>query len=51
LAKAGVTVRPLSRHFVGDITDQGLFLGFAAWNEREIDAGAEIIGRVIRKLP
>jgi GntR family transcriptional regulator / MocR family aminotransferase len=51
LAKAGVTARPLSRHFTGEITGQGLFLGFAAWTEREIDAGADIIGRVMRKLP
>jgi GntR family transcriptional regulator/MocR family aminotransferase len=43
--------RPLSRHFTGEITGQGLFLGFAAWTEREIDAGADIIGRVLRKLP
>jgi GntR family transcriptional regulator/MocR family aminotransferase len=43
--------RPLSRHFTGEITGQGLFLGFAAWSEREIDAGADIIGRVMRKLP
>jgi GntR family transcriptional regulator / MocR family aminotransferase len=51
LAKVGVTARPLSRHFTGAITDQGLLLGFAAWNEREIDAGAAIIGGVIRDLP
>ncbi|HEY0910992.1 MAG TPA: PLP-dependent aminotransferase family protein [Bradyrhizobium sp.] len=51
LAKAGVMARPLSRHFTGEITGQGLFLGFAAWTEQEIDAGAEIIGRVMRKLP
>jgi GntR family transcriptional regulator / MocR family aminotransferase len=50
LAKAGVTARPLSRHFTGAITAQGLFLGFAAWNEREIDAGADIIGGVMRQL-
>ncbi len=48
LAAAGVTARPLSRHFTGRITGRGLFLGFAAWNEQEIDAGAEIIGRVLR---
>lgn len=48
LAVAGVTARPLSRHFTGKITGQGLFLGFAAWNEQEIDAGAEIIGKVLR---
>ena len=51
LAKAGVTARPLSRHFTGKVTGQGLFLGFAAWTEREIDAGADIIGRVMRKAP
>ena len=48
LAVAGVTARPLSRHFTGKITGQGLFLGFAAWNEQEIDAGADIIGKVLR---
>jgi GntR family transcriptional regulator/MocR family aminotransferase len=50
LAKLGVTARPLSCHFTGEITDHGLFLGFAAWTEREIDAGADVIGRVVRKL-
>jgi GntR family transcriptional regulator/MocR family aminotransferase len=50
LAKAGVTARPLSRHFTGETTGQGLFLGFAAWPEQEIDAGADLIGRVVRKL-
>ncbi len=51
LAEAGVTVRPLSRHFTGKIDGQGLFLGFAAWTEQEIDEGADIIGRIIRQLP
>jgi GntR family transcriptional regulator/MocR family aminotransferase len=51
LRKAGVMARPLSRHFTGEVTGQGLFLGFAAWTEREIDAGADVIGRVLRKLP
>ena len=50
LARAGVTVRPLSRHFTGKAVDQGLFLGFAAWNEREIDIGADIVCRVMRRL-
>jgi GntR family transcriptional regulator/MocR family aminotransferase len=49
LAKAGVMARPLSRHFTGEVTGRGLFLGFAAWTEQEINAGAEIIGRVMRK--
>ncbi len=51
LARLGVMSRPLSRHFTGEIAAQGLFLGFAAWTEKEIEAGAEIIGRLIRKLP
>ncbi len=42
---------PTCSHFTGEIAAQGLFLGFAAWTEPEIDAGAEIIGRLIRKLP
>jgi GntR family transcriptional regulator / MocR family aminotransferase len=49
LAKAGVMARPLSRHFTGEITGRGLFLGFAAWTEQEIDAGADVISRVMRK--
>jgi GntR family transcriptional regulator/MocR family aminotransferase len=49
LGKAGVAARPLSRHFIGDISGRGLFLGFAAWNEREIDAGVEVIDQVMRK--
>jgi GntR family transcriptional regulator / MocR family aminotransferase len=51
LHAAGVTVRPLSRHYVGGIADHGLFLGFAAWTAREIDAGTEVIGEVLRKRP
>jgi GntR family transcriptional regulator/MocR family aminotransferase len=47
LAELGVAVRPLSPHFVGRVTDRGLFLGFAAWNEAEIEQGAEILGRVL----
>lgn len=51
LAGSGVAARSLSRHFTGEITGQGLFLGFAAWTEREIDAGADVIGSLMRKLP
>ncbi len=47
LAQAGVTVRPLSRHFFGTPAEQGLFLGFAAWTEQEIDAGCAILGDVL----
>jgi GntR family transcriptional regulator/MocR family aminotransferase len=49
LVKAGVAARPLSRHFIGEVRGRGLFLGFAAWNEREIDAGVEIIDQTMRK--
>ncbi|MDP1751174.1 MAG: PLP-dependent aminotransferase family protein [Reyranella sp.] len=48
LARAGVVARPLSRHMIGGRTERGLFLGFAAWNDREIDAAAVLIGRVMR---
>lgn len=46
LAEAGVTARPLSAHYTGRATERGLFLGFAAWTDQEIDAGAHLIGRV-----
>jgi len=46
LAEAGVTARPLSDHYIGKATEQGLFLGFAAWTDEEIDAGAAVIGRI-----
>jgi GntR family transcriptional regulator / MocR family aminotransferase len=51
LSKMGVTARSLSPHFIGGIAEHGLFLGFAAWNEREIEAGADIIGGVMRRWP
>ena len=50
LATAGVTARPLSPHFTGEIGGRGLFLGFAAWNETEIDAAATTIGQVIGEM-
>jgi GntR family transcriptional regulator/MocR family aminotransferase len=50
LAAAGITARPLSPHFTGAIGGQGLFLGFAAWNEPEIDAAAATIGRVLGEM-
>lgn len=49
LAEAGVTARPLSPHYCAQTGAQGLFLGFAAWNECEIDAGVRILARVIRE--
>lgn len=48
LSQAGVMARALSQHFTGAITGQGLFLGFAAWNEQEIDDAAAAIGDVLR---
>ncbi len=49
LIEQGIAVRPLSPHYVGRVTDRGLFLGFAAWNAREIEKGAERIGAVLRR--
>lgn len=50
LAKAGVTSRPLSKHFSGEIGGHGLFLGFSAWNEGEIDAGVGVIKSVLKTM-
>jgi GntR family transcriptional regulator/MocR family aminotransferase len=47
LAQAGVSARALSRHFFGTPAEQGLFLGFAAWTEQEIDAGCAILGELL----
>jgi GntR family transcriptional regulator/MocR family aminotransferase len=48
LRQAGVVTRPLSEMLHHKSRDRGLFLGFAAWNDDEIDAGARIIGRNLR---
>ncbi|WPO38954.1 PLP-dependent aminotransferase family protein [Tardiphaga sp. 42S5] len=48
LAELGVTARALSMHFIPPASAPGLFLGFAAWNEQEIDKAAAIIGQVLR---
>ncbi|QUS42357.1 PLP-dependent aminotransferase family protein [Tardiphaga alba] len=50
LAHAGVTARALSQHFTGPVTGKGLFLGFAAWNEQEIDKAAAVIGDVLQSM-
>jgi GntR family transcriptional regulator/MocR family aminotransferase len=50
LAVAGVTARPLSPHFTGTTASQGLFLGFAAWTEQEIDKAAATIGEVLNEV-
>jgi len=49
LGTAAVTARPLSSHYVGRFVQRGLFLGFAAWNDQEIDAGARLIGDVMAR--
>lgn len=48
LSEAGVTARPLSTMLFHKSKEQGLFLGFAAWNEKEIDRAARILGRIVR---
>jgi GntR family transcriptional regulator/MocR family aminotransferase len=48
LREAGVISRPLSSLFFHKTSEQGLFLGFAAWNETEIDEAARVLGRIVR---
>lgn len=48
LLEAGVVSRPLSNMLYHKTRERGLFLGFAAWNEAEIDRAAHILGRVMR---
>jgi len=48
LLDAGVVSRPLSSMLYHRSGEQGLFLGFAAWNEKEIDRAARILGRIVR---
>jgi GntR family transcriptional regulator/MocR family aminotransferase len=48
LLDAGVVARPLTSLFFHRSKEQGLFLGFAAWNEQEIDRAARILGRIVR---
>jgi GntR family transcriptional regulator/MocR family aminotransferase len=48
LLGAGVVSRPLSNMLYHRSGEQGLFLGFAAWNEKEIEQAARILGRVVR---
>ncbi|KRR10729.1 PLP-dependent aminotransferase family protein [Bradyrhizobium valentinum] len=48
LLEAGVVSRPLSSMLYHRTGEHGLFLGFAAWNEKEIDQAAHILGRIVR---
>jgi GntR family transcriptional regulator / MocR family aminotransferase len=48
LFEAGVITRPLSNMLFHKSKEQGLFLGFAAWNDKEIDRAARVLGRIVR---
>jgi GntR family transcriptional regulator/MocR family aminotransferase len=48
LLEAGVVSRPLSSMLYHKTGEHGLFLGFAAWNEKEIDQAARILGQIVR---
>jgi GntR family transcriptional regulator/MocR family aminotransferase len=48
LLEAGVVSRALTRMLYHRTGERGLFLGFAAWNEKEIDQAARILGRIVR---
>lgn len=48
LGDAGVFTRPLSEMLYHRSSQRGLFLGFGAWNDAEIDAGARILGTHFR---
>jgi GntR family transcriptional regulator/MocR family aminotransferase len=48
LLEAGVVSRALSIMTYHKTDEQGLFLGFAAWNEKEIDRAARVLGRIVR---
>ena len=48
LLEAGVVSRALTRMLYHKTEERGLFLGFAAWNDKEIDQAARILGRIVR---
>jgi GntR family transcriptional regulator/MocR family aminotransferase len=48
LLEARVVSRALTRMLYHKTGERGLFLGFAAWNEKEIDHAARILGRIVR---
>jgi GntR family transcriptional regulator/MocR family aminotransferase len=48
LLEAGVVSRALTRMLYHKSAERGLFLGFAAWNDKEIDRAARILGRIVR---
>jgi GntR family transcriptional regulator / MocR family aminotransferase len=48
LLEAGVVSRALTKMLYHKSPERGLFLGFAAWNDQEIDRAARILGRIMR---
>jgi GntR family transcriptional regulator/MocR family aminotransferase len=48
LLEAGVVSRALTKMLYHKTEERGLFLGFAAWNDKEIDQAARILGRIVR---
>jgi GntR family transcriptional regulator / MocR family aminotransferase len=48
LLEAGVVSRALTRMLYHRSAERGLFLGFAAWNDKEIDQAARILGWIVR---
>ncbi|MET0675968.1 MAG: PLP-dependent aminotransferase family protein [Bradyrhizobium sp.] len=48
LLEAGVVSRALTKMLYHKSAERGLFLGFAAWNDKEIDHAARILGRIMR---
>jgi GntR family transcriptional regulator/MocR family aminotransferase len=48
LLEAGVVSRALTSMLYHRSGERGLFLGFAAWNDKEIDQAARILGRIVR---
>jgi GntR family transcriptional regulator/MocR family aminotransferase len=48
LLEAGIVSRALTRMLYHRSAERGLFLGFAAWNDKEIDRATRILGRIVR---
>jgi GntR family transcriptional regulator/MocR family aminotransferase len=48
LLEAGVVSRALTSMLYHRSGERGLFLGFAAWNDKEIDQAARILGQILR---
>jgi GntR family transcriptional regulator/MocR family aminotransferase len=49
LLEAGVVSRALTRMLYHKTAERGLFLGFAAWSENEIERASRILGRIVRQ--